>query len=265
MGSSDNRHNEIFRCIVESYIDNAEPVGSRTVSKAYGGLSPASIRNVMSDLEEAGLIHQPHTSAGRVPTDKGYRTYVDSLLTLEEDESIQVPDITRLFREAHDIEDGVERVSRLLADLTSNAAVLYVRRVKRISYLDAMREEIRGLLDEIAGNYRLYVDGTSHVTEQPEFRDADRVTALLRVLEAKQALADVLEKDLEPGGIHVHIGREVHWGGLSGVSMIVKEYSAGDRPIGCLAVIGPTRMKYEQTIGVVRRLADSVTEFLNRG
>ena len=75
MGSSDNRHNEIFRCIVESYIDNAEPVGSRTVSKAYGGLSPASIRNVMADLEEDGYLYQPHTSAGRVPTAAAYRFF----------------------------------------------------------------------------------------------------------------------------------------------------------------------------------------------
>lgn len=266
MGQSENRRDEIFRCIVESYIDNAEPVGSRTVSRLYEGhLSPASIRNVMADLEEAGLIHQPHTSAGRVPTDKGYRHYVDTLLSHDEENAVEVPDITGFFREGHDIEDGVERVSRLLADLAGNASLLYVRGLKRISYLDALQEQIRGLLDEVAGNYRLYVDGTSRVVEQPEFRDAVRISALLRVLEAKQDLADILERDLEAQGVQVHIGREVHCGDLSGISMVVKEYSAGGRPIGCLAVIGPTRMKYERTISVVNKLADSVTDFLKRG
>ncbi|HZN03274.1 MAG TPA: heat-inducible transcriptional repressor HrcA [Candidatus Polarisedimenticolia bacterium] len=75
------RAQEILRCVVSHYILTGEPVGSRTIAKmSWEGLSPASIRNVMSDLEEAGFLVQPHTSAGRVPTDKGYRYYVDTLL-----------------------------------------------------------------------------------------------------------------------------------------------------------------------------------------
>src|SRR5215510_7904645 len=77
----DERPLEILRLIVRSYITTGEPVGSRTLSKVIDfRLSPATIRNVMSDLEEAGFLVQPHTSAGRVPTDKGYRYYVDTLL-----------------------------------------------------------------------------------------------------------------------------------------------------------------------------------------
>src|SRR5436309_2418462 len=75
------RSREVFRHIVEAYVETGEPVGSRTVSRRLGlQLSPATIRNVMADLEEAGLLHAPHTSAGRLPTDAGMRLFVNGLL-----------------------------------------------------------------------------------------------------------------------------------------------------------------------------------------
>src|SRR6476620_6708909 len=76
----DERPREILKLIIRSYITSGEPVGSRTLSKFMGSkLSPATIRNIMSDLEDAGYLTQPHTSAGRVPSEKGYRFYVDNL------------------------------------------------------------------------------------------------------------------------------------------------------------------------------------------
>src|SRR3990170_6123894 len=79
------RMRRVFEILVEDYILTAEPVGSRTISKKSNlHLSPASIRNIMSDLEEMGLLHQPHTSAGRVPTEKGLRFYVDFILNVSE-------------------------------------------------------------------------------------------------------------------------------------------------------------------------------------
>ena len=75
------RSREIFRQVVESYVETGEPVGSRTLSRKLGvGLSPATIRNVMADLQEAGLLYAPHTSAGRLPTDLGLRLFVDGFL-----------------------------------------------------------------------------------------------------------------------------------------------------------------------------------------
>jgi heat-inducible transcriptional repressor len=76
----DDRAQSLLKALIERYIADGQPVGSRTLSKVFD-LSPATIRNVMADLEEAGLIHSPHTSAGRVPTPKGYRLFVDSMLT----------------------------------------------------------------------------------------------------------------------------------------------------------------------------------------
>jgi heat-inducible transcriptional repressor len=78
------REKSILRSVVQQFIITASPVGSRNITKKYEmGVSPATVRNIMADLEESGYINHPHTSAGRVPTDKGYRYYVDSLMELK--------------------------------------------------------------------------------------------------------------------------------------------------------------------------------------
>src|SRR3546814_12486207 len=78
----DDRAKALLKTLIERYIADGQPVGSRTLSKVFD-LSPATIRNVMADLEDLGLIHSPHTSAGRVPTPQGYRVCVDTLLTVQ--------------------------------------------------------------------------------------------------------------------------------------------------------------------------------------
>ena len=79
------REKNILRHIIQQFILTASPVGSRNITKRYDiGLSPATVRNIMSDLEDGGYVDHPHTSAGRVPTDKGYRLYVDSLIDIQE-------------------------------------------------------------------------------------------------------------------------------------------------------------------------------------
>src|SRR5215510_11106922 len=81
LAALDQRSREIFRRLVETYLETGEPVGSRTISRILpSNLSPASVRNVMADLEDAGLIFSPHTSAGRLPTNAGLRFFVDALL-----------------------------------------------------------------------------------------------------------------------------------------------------------------------------------------
>src|SRR5918999_1020377 len=77
------RERRVLEAVIQSYVETAEPAGSRTISRRFGlGVSPATIRNTMSDLEEKGFLFHPHTSAGRIPTDMAYRVYVDSLLRL---------------------------------------------------------------------------------------------------------------------------------------------------------------------------------------
>src|SRR5512139_3833237 len=91
------RERRVLEAVVRSYVETAEPAGSRTISRRYGlGVSPATIRNTMSDLEEKGYLFHPHTSAGRIPTDIAYRLYVDSLMRLA---PIQHPERERLREE----------------------------------------------------------------------------------------------------------------------------------------------------------------------
>lgn len=281
----DKRHDEVFQCIVESYIDTAAPVGSRAVSKRYSGnLSPATIRNVMVDLEEAGLIEQPHTSAGRVPTDKGYRYYVNTLMPQAETPAKDFSGVVEAaLKEIRNIEDAAERMSRLIADLTHNAGLLYLKGVRRISYFDpsttlrvipsepgeSRDDELRRQAQEMAErlhvepNDRVYLDGTRNIFEQPEFQDAGRIRGLIRALELKADVMDFLQKDMQGHDVRIYIGREVPFAELQGVSVVVKEYSIDGVPIGSLGVIGPTRMRYDRVASVVDQMADAMTEFLN--
>ena len=115
----DNRGREILREIIRNFIHSGEPVGSRTISKIHPeGLSAASIRNIMADLEEMGYLMQPHTSAGRVPTDRGYRYYVDSLLT-----GIEVPRsdrerVAEAVRGQGALPEVLAEISRVISSIT---------------------------------------------------------------------------------------------------------------------------------------------------
>jgi heat-inducible transcriptional repressor len=116
---------QLLKTLVERYISDGQPVGSRALSKDSDlNLSPATIRNVMADLEDLGLVHSPHTSAGRVPTVSGYRLFVDSLLTVKPLES---EDLTRLHQGlalSEDTNDVIGVASRLLSELTQMAGVV---------------------------------------------------------------------------------------------------------------------------------------------
>ena len=108
------------------------------------------------------------------------------------------------------------------------------------------------------------MDGTSNIFEQPEFRDADRIRGILKAIEWKDKLAAFLAKNDEDGRVHIYIGNEVDCASLKGVSMVVKEYCIEEVPVGCLGVMGPTRMRYDRAIQTVNKLADTMTDFLGR-
>jgi heat-inducible transcriptional repressor len=116
---------QLLKTLVERYISEGQPVGSRILSKGSElKLSPATIRNVMSDLEEMGLVHSPHTSAGRVPTVSGYRMFVDSLLTYKPLESKELDRIQEGLSAKENTNDVISAASRLLAELTQMAGIV---------------------------------------------------------------------------------------------------------------------------------------------
>lgn len=121
----DRRRLEVLRAIVEDYVATQEPVGSRALVERHNlNVSPATIRNDMALLEEEGYIHQPHTSAGRVPTDKGYRLFVDRLTNVKPLTGAERRAIHSFLDEAVDLDDVVSRTVRLLAQLTRQVAVV---------------------------------------------------------------------------------------------------------------------------------------------
>jgi heat-inducible transcriptional repressor len=146
----EERKLEVLRAVIEDYIATEEPVGSKALAERHHlGVSPATIRNDMALLEEEGYIAQPHTSAGRVPTDKGYRLFVDRLTTLKPMSSAEKRAIATILDEAVDLDDVVNRSVRLLAQLTRQLAV--------VQYPTLSRSTVRHVEVIALAPYRLLV------------------------------------------------------------------------------------------------------------
>ena len=122
----DKRAQILLKTLVEHYISDGQPVGSRTLSKCSGlDLSPATIRNVMSDLEELGFIASPHTSAGRIPTQRGYRFFVDTLLTVKPIQNQELRQFEQQFS-SPDPQELIASAAGMLSNLTQFAGVVMV-------------------------------------------------------------------------------------------------------------------------------------------
>ena len=129
---SDERRLGVLRAIVHDYVHTREPVGSKALVERYSlGVSSATIRNDMAALEESGYIAQPHTSAGRIPTDKGYRLFVDQIAALKPLSAAERRAIQSLLDEAVDLDDVVDRTVRLLAQITHQVAVVQYPSLRR--------------------------------------------------------------------------------------------------------------------------------------
>lgn len=130
----DKRAQILLKTLVEHYISDGQPVGSRTLSKCSGlDLSPATIRNVMSDLEELGFIASPHTSAGRIPTQRGYRFFVDTLLTVKPIQNQELRQFEQQFS-SPDPQELIASAAGMLSNLTQFAGVVMVPRRKSVSF-----------------------------------------------------------------------------------------------------------------------------------
>lgn len=142
----------LFKSLVEHFIYDGQPVGSRTLARdTVLELSPATIRNVMADLEDAGLLHSPHTSAGRIPTAKGYRLFVDTLLRVNQLDSNEVERIVEELNPQQDIRSLLQRTSGILSDITKLASVVMLPRteqkaLKRVEFVSLSDNRILVIL-----------------------------------------------------------------------------------------------------------------------
>ena len=238
------RQKEILGQIIEEYAETAAPVGSVTMAKLFG-VSPATIRAEMARLEALGLIAQPHTSAGRVPTDAGYRYYVNNLSNPESE-----------------IDNNVETEQR---SLERGTHVLEVR-VSSQSRADAA---IRGAVDalvELTGNLglatiggQLYLSGISRLFTQPEFMDTRRVQSVAKLLDNLEPWL----REAAPGEpLNIFIGHENPIGKNSEVSLIISRFKSPFSDRSYIGVLGPTRQNYARVMALVKHAGNVLEEVL---
>jgi heat-inducible transcriptional repressor len=181
----DERKLEVLRAIVEDYIATNEPVGSKALSERHRlGVSPATIRNDMAALEDEGYIAQPHTSAGRVPTDKGYRLFVDRLASLKPLSVAERRAIQTFLEGAVDLDDVLHRTVRLLAQLTQHVAVVQYPSLARsaVRHLEVVHlAPTRLMLVLITDTGRV----EQRIIELPAVVSEDTVAALRTTLNAR--------------------------------------------------------------------------------
>ena len=229
-----SRRLEILRAIVDEYVATQEPVGSKAIAERHGlGISPATIRNEMAVLEDEGLIKQPHTSAGRIPTDLGYRVFVDKLATIKPLSPAERRAIETFLEGSSDLEELLKKSVKLLADITKQVAV--------VTY------PIIG-----DGREKLAVSGTAHLARSGEDLGLT-LSPILEALEEQVVLMRLLDE--ANSTVHVRIGREQMEANLQSTSLVTVGYGGDSAQLGALGVLGPTRMDYAGSIAAVDAVA----------
>ncbi len=232
------RQKAILNAAVREYVAKAEPVSSdQIVKKCDLSCSPATVRNELVALDESGYLTQPHTSAGRIPTDKGYRFFINNLtaerVPMREDQAM------REIREVGDPREFVKQASRILAHLTHNVA-------------------LAGFPDEDL----FYKSGIGEVMLEPEFSEAafaHEFTALVEMIDEEMAdMLDVFFSDnfSEP---LVFIGHENPIRGARHYGMIVSSSPTPFNKESMIAIIGPKRMDYQRNIAILKNFQDALS------
>jgi heat-inducible transcriptional repressor len=241
-----SRRLEILRAIVDEYVATQEPVGSKAIAERHGlGISPATIRNEMAVLEDEGLITQPHTSAGRIPTDLGYRVFVDKLATVKPMSPAERRAIETFLDEANNLEQLMRRSAKLLADITKQVAV--------ITY---------PIIGENTGSEKMAISGTANLARSGEDLGST-LSPILEALEEQVVLMRLLDE--ANSTVHVRIGREQIETNLQTTSLVSVGYGANSAQLGAVGVLGPTRMDYAGSIAAVDAVARYVGRFLIEG
>lgn len=335
------RARKILYAAITEFIATGEPVGSRTLAKKHGlDLSAASIRNVLADLEEGGYLQQPHTSAGRIPTDKAIRYFIDTLMQLQ---SLTGDEVRALEGRFHDIQarsDLLVNSGRILSELTGTTAVVAtshpeLRTLQQLRFIrirpnellavlvmndnsvenrfitiesnlseadiqrihDLLSDAIEGrtlsqvrdlcasrLADERVtyntlrrqayemgkqavegvGRTELLIAGQARLLEHPEMANVDRLRDLVRALNDRELLLELLDRTAATQRTGVLIGREV--GGLMGgaLSVVAAPYLENGKVAGVLGVLGVVRMDYARVVPVVSATARAVSEAIER-
>lgn len=230
----------ILAAIIEQYAEIAVPVGSVILAKLFG-VSSATIRSEMARLEDMGLIMQPHTSAGRIPTDQGYRFYVN---TLTEAHANEVQPVL-LDRSTRAIESRV--------NTHGNRADRAIR-----SAVDSLVDLTQNLGLATIGD-ELYMSGIGNLFSQPEFMSGDHVQSVARLLDN---LEPWLREAAPNEPLNVYIGAENPIGKNSGATLIISRFRSPYSDRSYIGVLGPTRQSYGKVMRLVRHAGAMLEEVL---
>jgi transcriptional regulator of heat shock response len=239
----DARRKDILAAAIELYLDSAQPVSSEILRKKRKvRLSSASVRHVFSELEEFGYLTHPHTSAGRVPTDGGYRYYINTLMKkkrLTKEEASFIDKICELKIE--ELGDLLSEVPRIMSDFTHYASI--------ISFGDNDED--------------IHFQGIRYILEHPEFSDVRRAHMVLEAIEEKEILIDLIKQNFLDKTV-VYIGKETKCHQMESCSVIVSHCYGSGAKEGRLALIGPKRMAYDKVIPLIEYIAEVVSRKMER-
>jgi len=221
------RQEEILNRVVEEYIDSAQPVSSQLLERKYDfGVRSATIRIEMQKLTDKGFIYQPHTAAGRIPTDRGYRFFVDELLKGEFSELEGDFEIGDWFKK--EISDTIKFIQLLTKNLALASSSLV------LSYLE--REKI------------FWKEGWEEVLKEPEFEEKEYIINFTKFLENFEKNIESLKVN---SGIKIYIGKETPFKNIRDFSIIASKCCLPDNEEGIISLLGPKRMSYDRNIGLI--------------
>lgn len=237
------RQTSLLKTIIDEYIETATPVGSEGLDKKYNlGVSPATIRNEMVLLTKSGYLKQPHTSAGRVPTPKAMKFYIDQLM---EEKQMSLVDEVKAKEEVWDSRDDLDRLmdeaTRALAQRTKSLAVAAVKDPRKDRFWHA---------------------GHSYVFGNPEFSNVIACQSLFSILEEMDKLDRLFFGVRGASPLEVFFGEELGWPELASTGIVSTHFNVRGMP-GALSVIGPERADYGTVIPILRYFGNLIEEVAN--
>ena len=225
---------------INRFIKDAFAVSSEDIAREFD-LSSATIRNVFADLEETGYLTHPYTSGGRMPTKKGYRYYVDFLISqmeLLDEEKAQI--LNEYRKEIKRLEDALDRTSEIISLVTHYA----------------------GIVSVIEWDDKLFYKGISQILNHPEFQDFTKIRILFKLIEERRQLLSIINRDFQDR-VKVYIGEELDCPEMQGCSLVVSSYRIKDKPSGRVAVLGPMRMEYRHIIPALEYISEVLSDVLS--
>lgn len=249
-----SRQEALLLSIIQEYIDTGEPVSSKLIEKSgFFGLSSATIRAEMNDLESGGYLAHLYTSSGRVPTDRAFRYFVDNLLSWDDCEAdAQVKQkVRQVFENTDPDPQGLARtLARLVADLSDSMVITNIHQ----------RQDF-------------YKIGLSSLFELREFQELSRVFQLTHFFDQFEELFETVEQQMiasmtsasSRGDPHIQIciGHENPLNQIKGETVMYASYDLPGRYTGTITLVGPTRMDYKKNIGIIRYATEELNKIAN--